>query len=244
MSHSVDKKCAASIKPRTVIGTVTINRNAGETVTLKSTLHCINTKPPNRIQQTPNPAGTLSRPQHAVSKVQKAKGTNTHQNIDSNHVVQATMERKLQLLEDVRLANGARLTQKEQIPFWLIKGMLEPNKTNPEENHAVPQQPTSLLAPSLKQGAHPLPTKSIVPHPPYKDSAHYPLMNTNVPYQLPKLGVPHPLAKSNVPYQPPKPCVQQTSSKPCPPAISKPAVQQQRRRLIFLKEEKKRMIKN
>ncbi|XP_056005005.1 testis-specific serine/threonine-protein kinase 1-like isoform X2 [Ostrea edulis] len=269
-AHSISKKCAASTKPRTVIGTVLINRNAGETVTLKS---------------------PLPRPQQTDRSVQRAKVTKTRQNVDSNNVVQAMMERKLQL-EDVRLANGARLTQKEQIPFRIIKEVLEshqPNKhdentTKPEESRAVPKQSiTSRMGftlqrknphqvstvpkyvctvpkpsevypsfqvkqqqrvhpPLLKQGAHPLSAKSIVPHPPHKDSAQHPLMKTNVPYQISKLGVPHPIAKSNVPYQPPKPCVQQTSSKPCPPATSKPAVQQQRRRLVFLKEAEKRNI--
>ncbi|XP_048740379.2 testis-specific serine/threonine-protein kinase 5-like [Ostrea edulis] len=287
-AHSLSKKCAASTKPRTVNGTVLINRNAGETVTLKSPLHGKNSKTPNKMSVTQKPS-TTARPQQTDRKGQKAKSTKTRQNVAPNKVVQAIVERKLQL-EDVRLANGARRTQKEQIPFWLIKEVLEKDKhynkntTRPEENRAVPKQsktsrvgftsqrknlhqvstvPKNVCTvpkppevypsfqvkqqqrvhpPSLKQGAHPLPAKSKVPHPPHKGSAQHPLVKTNVPYQLPKLGVPHPLAKSNVPYQPPKPCVQQTSSKPCPPAISKPAVQQQRRRLIFLKEAEKRSI--
>ncbi|XP_061198065.1 serine/threonine-protein kinase MARK2-like [Saccostrea echinata] len=122
-SHPACFKTTVSAKQTTVTGTVTLNYDAGETVTLKSRKH-YNPKRPNTWPMTPKATTTLlPYPQEASSQRQRTKVIHTH--TDARQLVHTMLVKKLQEGE-MTIADNRELTK--QIPLWLLKKMLESDR--------------------------------------------------------------------------------------------------------------------
>ncbi|XP_062614346.1 serine/threonine-protein kinase MARK2-like isoform X2 [Saccostrea cucullata] len=120
-SHHACFKTTVSAKQPTVTGTVTLNHDAGETVTLKSRKH-YNLKRPKTWPMTPKAnTALLPHPKEASSRRQSKKVIHTHS--DARQLVHTMLAKKLRQGE---MTDNREFTK--QIPLWLLKKLVESDR--------------------------------------------------------------------------------------------------------------------